>query len=120
MTIILFALVIGFAVTLLANVCTTVYLHRAGAHRALTLRAPVGHGFRLGGAAHSDRHVRHDLVVAKLVGRQRDLGRAAPELGAQLGKVLGGPVQANQFALSRVEFNGHQYGSRLRHGESPL
>ena len=43
---VLLALVIGFAVTTLANVSTTVYLHRAAAHRALTLRAPVEHGFR--------------------------------------------------------------------------
>jgi len=38
---------VGLAVTLLANVCTTVYLHRAGAHRALTLRAPVRFVFRV-------------------------------------------------------------------------
>ena len=46
MRIVLLALIVGFAVTTLANVCTTVYLHRAGAHRALVLRRPVQHGFR--------------------------------------------------------------------------
>lgn len=38
---ILLALVVGFAVTTMANVATTVYLHRALSHRALSLRAPV-------------------------------------------------------------------------------
>ena len=37
----------GLAVTLLANVATTVYLHRALSHRALSLRAPVAFVFRL-------------------------------------------------------------------------
>ena len=43
---VLLALVIGFAVTLLANLATTIYLHRALAHRALTLRRPVSQVFR--------------------------------------------------------------------------
>src|ERR671910_1882896 len=43
---ILLAIAIGFAVTLVANICTTVYLHRAAAHRALTVRRPVEHAFR--------------------------------------------------------------------------
>lgn len=36
----------GVVVTLLANFATTVYLHRALSHRALTLRAPASHVFR--------------------------------------------------------------------------
>lgn len=36
----------GVAVTFLANVATTIYLHRALSHRALTLRTPVAHVFR--------------------------------------------------------------------------
>lgn len=36
----------GLAVTLLANACTTVYLHRALAHRALAVRRPVAEVFR--------------------------------------------------------------------------
>jgi stearoyl-CoA desaturase (delta-9 desaturase) len=43
---VLLALAVGFAITTIANVCTTVYLHRAGAHRALTLSRPVEHVFR--------------------------------------------------------------------------
>ena len=39
-------LAIGAAVSLLANVATTVYLHRALSHRALTLRRPVTEVFR--------------------------------------------------------------------------
>jgi stearoyl-CoA desaturase (delta-9 desaturase) len=39
-------LVVGFAVTMIANVCTTVYLHRALSHRGLTLRKPVAIAFR--------------------------------------------------------------------------
>jgi stearoyl-CoA desaturase (Delta-9 desaturase) len=42
----LLALVIGVGVTLLANAATTVYLHRALAHRALTLRRPAAELFR--------------------------------------------------------------------------
>ncbi len=44
---IVIALVAGFGVTFLANVCTTVYLHRALAHRALTISKPVGAVFRV-------------------------------------------------------------------------
>ena len=40
------ALVVGVAATLLANACTTVYLHRTLAHRALSLRRPVAEVFR--------------------------------------------------------------------------
>jgi len=43
---VLLALVVGFAVTLLANLATTIYLHRALAHRALTLSRPVAQVFR--------------------------------------------------------------------------
>jgi stearoyl-CoA desaturase (Delta-9 desaturase) len=43
----LIALVAGFAVTLLANICTTVYLHRALSHRALTLAPSVTVVFRV-------------------------------------------------------------------------
>jgi len=44
---VLLALVVGFAITTLANLATTIYLHRALAHRALTLSRPVTHAFRL-------------------------------------------------------------------------
>jgi stearoyl-CoA desaturase (delta-9 desaturase) len=43
---VLLAIVIGVAVSLVANMATTVYLHRALAHRALTLRPPAEHVFR--------------------------------------------------------------------------
>lgn len=46
MRVLLLALVVGFGVTLLANLATTIYLHRSLSHRALTLRAPVAHVFR--------------------------------------------------------------------------
>ena len=38
---------VGIAVTLVANVLTTVYLHRAAAHKALTLRQPATVIFRV-------------------------------------------------------------------------
>lgn len=41
------ALVVGFAVTTLANTATTVFLHRALSHRALTLHRGVAWLFRL-------------------------------------------------------------------------
>ncbi|MGA1244623.1 MAG: fatty acid desaturase [Ilumatobacteraceae bacterium] len=41
MVIVLTAIVAGFAATMLANLITTVYLHRALSHRALALAAPV-------------------------------------------------------------------------------
>jgi stearoyl-CoA desaturase (delta-9 desaturase) len=37
----------GFAIMIVANVCTTVFLHRAAAHRALTMRPPIVFVFRL-------------------------------------------------------------------------
>jgi len=43
----LIALLVGLAVTVLANVCTTVYLHRALAHHSLTLSPPVAMVFRV-------------------------------------------------------------------------
>src|SRR4249920_3987967 len=43
----LFALLVGLAVTLVANICTTVYLHRALSHRALTLAPSVTVVFRV-------------------------------------------------------------------------
>jgi stearoyl-CoA desaturase (delta-9 desaturase) len=43
---ILVAAAIGVGVTLLANAATTIYLHRALAHRALTLRRPAAEVFR--------------------------------------------------------------------------
>lgn len=46
MRIVLLALLIGFAVTTIANVATTVYLHRTLAHRALVMRRPVREVFR--------------------------------------------------------------------------
>jgi stearoyl-CoA desaturase (Delta-9 desaturase) len=39
-------LLAGFAVSMFANLCTTVYLHRALSHRALTVRRPLGFVFR--------------------------------------------------------------------------
>ena len=43
---VLLGLAIGLVVSLLANVATTVYLHRALSHRALTLRPAVAQAFR--------------------------------------------------------------------------
>jgi stearoyl-CoA desaturase (delta-9 desaturase) len=43
---VLAALLIGVTVSLVANMATTVYLHRALAHRALTLRRPAAQAFR--------------------------------------------------------------------------
>lgn len=48
LTTILLALAIGFAVTQLANVVTTVYLHRTLAHRALTLAPGLERTLRVG------------------------------------------------------------------------
>jgi len=42
----LIGVVAGFALSMLANLCTTVYLHRALAHRALTMRKPLAFVFR--------------------------------------------------------------------------
>jgi stearoyl-CoA desaturase (Delta-9 desaturase) len=42
-----YGVLIGLAVAFLANIATTVYLHRAGAHKALTLRGPVRFVFRV-------------------------------------------------------------------------
>jgi stearoyl-CoA desaturase (Delta-9 desaturase) len=39
-------LVVGFGVTMVANVCTTVYLHRALSHRGLAVRQPFAFAFR--------------------------------------------------------------------------
>lgn len=46
MTTILLALLVGFALTQLANVATTVYLHRCLAHRAVTLSPVLAGSFR--------------------------------------------------------------------------
>jgi stearoyl-CoA desaturase (Delta-9 desaturase) len=43
---ILVAVVVGVAVSILANVCTTVYLHRTLSHRALTVHPAVDQVFR--------------------------------------------------------------------------
>jgi stearoyl-CoA desaturase (delta-9 desaturase) len=43
---ILVAVAVGVAVSILANVCTTVYLHRTLSHRALTLHPAVDQVFR--------------------------------------------------------------------------
>ena len=43
---VLVALIVGVAASLVANMATTVYLHRALAHRALVVRAPAVHVFR--------------------------------------------------------------------------
>ncbi len=45
-TSILFALLVGFALTQLATMATTVYLHRSLAHRAVTFAAPLNISFR--------------------------------------------------------------------------
>lgn len=46
LTTLITGLVAGFAVSMLANLCTTVYLHRALSHRALSIRQPVRFAFR--------------------------------------------------------------------------
>jgi len=46
MEVLLKALVFGLAITVLANLATTIYLHRSLSHRALSLRAPASFGFR--------------------------------------------------------------------------
>src|SRR6187399_308714 len=43
---VLLALVIGVSISVMANMVTTVFLHRALAHRALVLRPPATHAFR--------------------------------------------------------------------------
>src|SRR3954470_23370974 len=40
------AVIVGFAVSQLANLATTVYLHRSAAHRAVRLRPPLTFAFR--------------------------------------------------------------------------
>ncbi len=40
------AIVVGFAVSQIANLATTVYLHRAAAHRAVRLQPPLTFAFR--------------------------------------------------------------------------
>lgn len=42
----LIAIGVGLAVAQVATLCTTVYLHRALSHKALTLRGPLTFGFR--------------------------------------------------------------------------
>lgn len=44
---VLLAVLLGFAVSVIANLCTTVYLHRALSHRALVLRRPAIEVFRV-------------------------------------------------------------------------
>ncbi len=44
---IVIALAVGLGITLLANLATTVYLHRSLSHRALTLRQPLPAMFRV-------------------------------------------------------------------------
>ena len=44
---VLVAVTVGFAVTQVANVATTIYLHRTLAHRALTLHPSMAVGFRV-------------------------------------------------------------------------
>jgi stearoyl-CoA desaturase (Delta-9 desaturase) len=43
---VLLAIVVGATASLIANMATTVYLHRALAHRALVLRGPAAQAFR--------------------------------------------------------------------------
>src|SRR5829696_7999547 len=44
--VLLIALLAGFAVSFVGNACTTVYLHRSLAHRALVMRRPAVEAFR--------------------------------------------------------------------------
>jgi stearoyl-CoA desaturase (Delta-9 desaturase) len=44
---IILAILAGLLVTQIALICTTVYLHRAGAHKALTMSPPIIFGFRV-------------------------------------------------------------------------
>lgn len=46
MRVLLLALVLGLAITLVSNLVTTIYLHRALSHRALTLSRPAAQTFR--------------------------------------------------------------------------
>ena len=46
MEVLLKALVFGLAITVLANIATTIYLHRSLSHRALSLRGPARFAFR--------------------------------------------------------------------------
>jgi stearoyl-CoA desaturase (delta-9 desaturase) len=46
MGIVLLGIAVGLGASLVANMATTVYLHRAVAHRALVLRPPAAHAFR--------------------------------------------------------------------------
>lgn len=46
MATIVIALLVGFALTQVANVATTLYLHRSLAHRAVTFSTPLNVGFR--------------------------------------------------------------------------
>ncbi|MFM1752717.1 MAG: hypothetical protein RL119_1679, partial [Actinomycetota bacterium] len=46
MSILITGLIVGFAVSLIANLGTTVYLHRALSHKALTLAKPAQMVFR--------------------------------------------------------------------------
>ena len=45
--VVIVALVVGFVVSFIGNACTTVFLHRSLAHRALVLRRPAVEAFRL-------------------------------------------------------------------------
>jgi stearoyl-CoA desaturase (Delta-9 desaturase) len=47
LTTLIVGLAAGFAVTIAANFCTTIYLHRALSHRALTLKRPLAFAFRV-------------------------------------------------------------------------
>lgn len=44
--VVLIASLVGFAVSFVGNACTTVYLHRSLAHRALVMRRPAAEAFR--------------------------------------------------------------------------
>ncbi len=44
---VLLALIVGIGVTTLANICTTVYLHRGLSHRAVTFSQPAHAAFKL-------------------------------------------------------------------------
>ena len=46
LTTILLGIVVGIGVTTIANICTTVYLHRGLSHRALTFSRPVDAAFK--------------------------------------------------------------------------
>ena len=132
----LIALVIGFAVSLLANVCTTVYLHRALAHRAVTLAPSVEWVFRFllwittgiqarqWVAVHRKHHAFTGMEGDPHSGRAPRLGprpgherRDVPQGGAERGH--GGPLRQGhprgQVGPPAVRPHAARPGHRHRH-----